>query len=421
MSKHTNPYCEQPSAAPRLVIAGVGLVTPLGYGAWPTFRKLLAGKTIADRIDDLPDGIGAVDLVRAVGGVSTAQHTAGDPAIDLAERAAREACAMAGVKPGGLPLWLGSSKGAVSRLSEQMELARPIDTACAQTLALGPHGYLSEELATRLGTAPRAHHVAACASALVALDAARRTMLHRWDNQPCDHALVATAEAALTPAFVHSYLRLGVLSEPTRQAYRQYPLDQRRRGFMLAQAGAALLLRRLPPGQVPAAGEIELADTAVACEANHLIHTPRKMRALTHLATRFAQNNEIDTIHPHAPGTPDHDPRELKTLLEAGQDAAGGAHRSGPGVYACKGALGHTLGAAGLVSAVVSWMCLRTGKLPPMPWLTKPIENAGLPNATANAQAGVCDRSGTHAVFAAGFGGHTAGVLLRGHGPSVRA
>lgn len=414
-------------------------MTPLGHGAWPTFRALLGGKTIASRIPILPEDISEVDLVRALGGVSFAQHTANDPAVDLAERAAREACDQAGIPTAGLPMWIGSSKGAVTRLSTCLGIGYLLDRITAEILAVGPHAYVSNQLALRLGTHTQTHHVAACASALVALDAARRALVHQTNESKNPYALVLTSEAALTPAFIHSYRRLGVLSEPTPATYIQRPLDQQRSGFMLAQAGAAVLLRRLEIGEAPKPGEIELVDTATACEASHLIRTPPKMEALAHIAGRLLKLHQAEVLHPHAPGTPEHDPRELRVLLNANgknvaplpkHEDASEEQTAAQKVYACKGALGHTLGSAGLVSLVLAWMCLRTGKVPPMPWLQDPMELEGDKSGDASANkssqaktlalgpnAQTCTRQGTHAIFAAGFGGHTAGAVIRGHNP----
>jgi 3-oxoacyl-[acyl-carrier-protein] synthase II len=228
--------------------------------------------------------------------------------------------------------------------------------------------------------------------------------------------LVLSADAALTPAFVHSYLRLGVLAEPTADGYRERPLDQRRLGFMLSEMGVAVLLRRLPRGQTPAPGDTELLDTATACEATDLLRPSDHMDALRYVAGRLfasakAHGRRVDVLHPHAPGTPDHDPRELSALLQTLSSPHGpGTHGSPPvGLYACKGALGHALGASGLASLVLALLALRTGKLPPMPWLDQPIDLHG---AAASQHPMACDDAGTHAVFAAGFGGHTAGALL---------
>lgn len=401
-SPNHDPHRGQ-AAGGRVVVAGVGLITPLGMGAWPTFRALLEGRSISDRTAALPDGLPPTDLALAIGGVSAARHTATDPAVELAERAAREAAAMANVPAESLGLWLGTSKGAVARLSTRLGMGLPLDEQCQETIALGPHGYLAHQLARRLGATPQRQHVAACASGLVALDAARRHLAFADGYGQAQYALVVTADAALTPAFVHSYLRLGVLADPTPDGYRQRPLDHRRRGFMLSELGAAVLLRKLPVGQAPRAGEIELVHTATACEADHMIHSSPAMPALEHvaqqLATSLPAGQPLDVLHPHAPGTPEHDPVELDVLQSVFGES--------PRLYACKGAIGHGLGSAGLASLVIAALAIRTRQVPPMPWLDQPIFPLRDPAPLRR------DRPQSHAVFAAGFGGHTAGALLR--------
>ncbi len=264
------------------MVAGVGLVTPLGVGAWSTYASLLAGRRITDRIEKLEPDTEAVPLVQAVGGVSVARHTATDPAVELAERAAREAAGEAGTALQNLPTWLGTSKGAVGAMSEAVtqrmrggmrggdeggheggdeggheggRAAITPDRALA--VALGPHGYLAHHLALRTGLSLRSHCVAACASSLTALHQARTALI---DRDPLmrprigEYALVLTAEAALLPPFIHSYRRLGVLAPLTLDGYRGRPLAAQREGFILAEVGAAVLLQRLPPANPPPPG-----------------------------------------------------------------------------------------------------------------------------------------------------------------------
>src|SRR5699024_2177564 len=152
-----------------------------------------------------------------------------------------------------------------------------------------------------------------------------------------------TADAALLPLFIHSYRRLGVLAPLTAEGYRARPLDERRAGFVLGEIGAAILLKRLPPDQPPRPGQIMLLDTAVAAGNHDLIRTDPKMPALRHLAASVFAGRKVDVLHPHAPGTTDHDPGELAALSSALHEAG---QQTVPDVYACKGALGHNLGAA---------------------------------------------------------------------------
>ncbi|MCC7204203.1 MAG: hypothetical protein IT441_03925, partial [Phycisphaeraceae bacterium] len=78
-----------------VILRGHGLATSRAPSAWQTFRALLVGRTIADRAASLPADIAPVDLVRAVGCAAYAQHAGGDPAVELAERAARDALTQA--------------------------------------------------------------------------------------------------------------------------------------------------------------------------------------------------------------------------------------------------------------------------------------------------------------------------------------
>ena len=406
----------------RIVITGVGLVSPLGHAAWETFRALLAGATIADRRAAVPATTDPVDFVRAVGCVSIAQHTATDPTVDLAERAAREALHEAAADPAEMDCVIGASKGAVQALTSALggphdlgqrrrlipgiAPAAPADAQLA--VALGPQGYLSYHLKKRLGCNGVRSVVAACASSLTALHQARLALLH--SPRPTARTIVVTAEAALLPAFIYSYRRLGVLAPLTAQQYCGRPLDQARNGFMLSEVGAAVVLEktsRVRPGQ------LELVDTAIATEAHDLIRPAPNMAALTAVARQVMADRPVDLIHAHATGTVEQDPAELLAY----QKAIGSTHLTSArpvDLYAVKGALGHGLGASGLVSLVIACLSARTNRRPPMPWLTNPVEmSAGNLRVSGLPQPGVETRLANQAVFAAGFGGHVAAALIR--------
>ena len=350
--------------------------------------------------------------VLAVGGVGTARFAAEDPAVDLAERAAREACDDAGVDPAGLPAYLGTSKGAAAghagaaaRLLGGPDAA-PVRGWDAAAVALGPHALLARGLARRLGVAVADHRVAACAASLVALDAAARDVA----AGRVDAALVVTAEAALLPLYVHSHARLGVLAAFDDYAGR--PLSAHRKGFVLSESAAAVVLRAGGVGGAGGAGGpgsagTELVATAVAADGHDLIRPAPGMPALRRVAEAVTGGRPVACLHPHAPGTPEHDPAEL--------DALASVVGTRPAVYAAKGAIGHGLGAAGLSALVVAALCARTRKRPPMPWLGEPLPSGfDLPAAGGDLPEGL------HAVFAAGFGGHVAGASLRCvRGPSA--
>jgi len=402
------PMTRVDTPRPRLVIQGVGLISPLGLGAWPTFRALSEARSIADRTANFINDLDPVAVVQGIGHVAVARQTRDDPAAELAERALREACHDAGVEPTKLPTWIGTSKGAVARRFA-VDSNQQTSEDHATWLAMGPQGYLSHRLRVRAGVSVISHQVAACGSSLVALDSAAKALRSAPEGS-MDRALVVTAEAALLPTFIASYRRLGVLAEATPDGYRQYPLDQRRKGFMLSELSAAVVLKRLAPDEPMPKDSIELVDTAMLSEAFDMIRASPRMPALHRVAEELLAGRPIDVLHPHAPGTPDHDPIELGVLADVlnREREMTQAHRE-VSVYACKGGLGHGLGSAGLVALVIACLSARSRKLPPMPWLEQPI-GSGLP---LSGQAKTLPNDSTHVVFAAGFGGATAGAVIR--------
>lgn len=388
----------------RIVISGVGLLSGLGHGAWPTFKALLDGRSIAQRCEQLPPHIDPVDLVRQVGSVSVAQHTT-DPTIEMAERAAREALFDAGVEAEGLRCFLGTSKGAIHSLVQAAGQGDRLNPQHACAVALGPCGHLSQQLRLRLGLGEVVHQVAACASSLMALHQARLWLSNGAESAMGNRrsAIVLTADSTMVPMLIHSYRRLGVLAPARPQDYRGLPLDRRRCGFMLAELAAAVVLERVD--QVGPA-QIELLDTAAACEAHDLVRPSPSMPVLAAVARRILAGRRIGLLHPHAPGTPDHDAVELAAYQRALADSGG----RWPDLYACKGALGHGLGAAGLVSLVLACLCARTRRRPPMPWLAQPLDS---PMQIRSVPDAVLPRPPAQAVFAVGFGGHVAAALIQ--------
>jgi 3-oxoacyl-[acyl-carrier-protein] synthase II len=402
----------------RLVIRGWGLITPLGLSAWETFSALLAGRVLTDRAARMPEDIAAIDLVRALGCVSVAQHGTTDPAVELAERAAREALTQARARAAEAPILLGSSKGAVQAMTAAAARARgliqpllgqrwPADAELA--VALGPHAYVAHHLSRRLEAPALPPVVAACASSLTAVHEAaqllRGSRPQLRDERPWQ-VLVVTSESALLPQFVHSYANLGVLPPLGRDGYRAAPLDAARAGFVLTEVGAAVLLERLPPGQSPRPGQVELVDTAVASESQDIVRPAQPMAALRQVASQLTLDRAIDVLHPHATGTAAHDGAEMAVYA----DLPG---TRGADVYADKGALGHGLGSAGLVSLVLACLIAQSGRRPAMPWLRDPL---AFPTPIAPGETRRDPTNGAcHAVFSAGFAGHVAGALVQRH------
>ncbi len=373
-----------------VAITGLGLVTPLGVTPWSTFAALLDGRTTADRLDEIDETIDATTLAQATGGCGRARFSPVDPAIEIAERAARDALFEA--FPEGAPepvrTIVASSKGAVVALINALSRA-PHEHH--EPAALGPHGWLCDQLRRRLNLGATTSVVAACATAAAALHQARMEIV----SGEHETVLVVAVEAALHPIFVESYRRLGVLAPIDPPAlHRARPLDAERCGFTLNETGAAVVLQREGVHPRPQAA---LTGSALAAQAEDIVRPTGGFRVLQRLIREVAAG-PIAAVHPHAPGTDANDAAELAAIgevLDAGAPA-----------YALKGAIGHSLGASALVSSVIAVIAGRAGRLPPMPWIRKPVD--GLPVSPG----GTAIEGGEHLVLAAGFGGHVGALTI---------
>lgn len=352
----------------RAAIAGIGLVTPLGDNVSQTWDALLAGRFIADHAT-VP-----IEFSERLPRVSS-----------LAIRAAREAAGTASLADAALVV--GTSKGPVlewlkppSRLSDVERshcfgLAN-VATDVAATLSIG---------------GPRLTVSAACASGLHAL--IRGTMLIQ--SGLARRVLVLASESSVCPLFLASFARLGVLP-PSGFGCR--PFDRNRAGFLMSEAAAAVLLTagESAPG-------IEVDRFAIGSDATHLTGMDPRGGTLRHVLKTTLNDLPVDLIHGHGTGTALNDEIELAALDDLP------ARGSQAAVYSHKGALGHSLGAAGLVSVVLNVVCHRTGTIPPNVKTNDPLPTRGV-TIRPHLVHRTIHRS---LAIAAGFGGAIAAVSLK--------
>lgn len=368
-----------------LVITGIGLVTPLGNSAAETWDALLAGRHIRDHARTTLDG------------------TSPDRIHRLASAAANEAIAEAlwrertAVEPRRTALVVGTSKGAV----ETWMTALPHISGAGYVPAGAPSvscGLASIASALRATCAlldgPSVTTSAACASGLHAL--IRASMMLRGGE--ADRVLVVAAEASVHPLFLASFDRLGVLP---REGHGCRPFDEDRAGFLMSEAAAAVCLEpaesdRLPPPYA------RIDRFALGGDATHMTGGDPDGGTLRNLLARVVDNRPVDLIHGHGTGTALNDPIELAAFDEC---CAGKATTS---VYSHKGALGHSLGAAGLVSVALSCMMHAKRAIPANVQTKKP-----LPTRRVRIPQEVSTQAIRRSVaVAAGFGGPMAAVSL---------
>jgi 3-oxoacyl-[acyl-carrier-protein] synthase II len=304
---------------PRIHITGLGLVTPLGNTPDQTWSALLAGQFLRDHTR-IPEITGPARCAQI--------------ACQAAEQAVQ---------------WAGWSRQILSQDRTALIVATskgPIEDWLTGRVGLTGVAEIGSAVARRLGMiASPLTLSAACATGLHALIRAALALT----AGECDRALVVAAEASVHPLFISSFARLGVLP-PEGHGCR--PFDESRQGFIMSEAAAALCLETT--GHAIAGIE----RFAMAGDATNLISSDPQGTALTKILTKVIDNRRVDLLHAHGTGTIQHDPVEL-SALERAVPSGDSLH-----VYSHKAALGHSLGAAGLVSIVLNCLAHRGNKIP---------------------------------------------------------
>jgi 3-oxoacyl-[acyl-carrier-protein] synthase II len=363
------------------VITGIGLVTPLGDSAPATWDALLAGRYIRGHARTMLDGTSPSRIHRLA-------QRAADEAIRDARWRERDA------PDGRTATVVGTSKGSI----ETWMTAPPHISDSTYVPAGAACGLADVASILRanipLLDGPALTVSAACASGLHAL--IRAAIMIRGGE--ADRVLVVAAEASVHPLFLASFDRLGVLP-PEGVGCR--PFDEDRQGFLMSEAAAAVCLENVEADRVPQT-YARIDRFALGGDATHMTGGDPSGATLRNLLARVVDNRSVELIHAHGTGTTFNDPIELAAF----DDLC--AHDSAPSIYSHKGALGHSLGAAGLVSVALNCMMHAKRVIPPNVQTKKPLPTRRVGIVT-DAKAQATRRS---ICVAAGFGGPTAVISL---------
>jgi 3-oxoacyl-[acyl-carrier-protein] synthase II len=365
--------------APRVEIRAWGAFTPFGT-LDETWDALLGGRFLCDHARVDPDE--GSDEPRAIKLARRAVERMGAPRLDPG------AAVIVGTSKGTVESWMPGAQGTRAGCPSPGGLS---DVAAA----------LASRFALR---GPRLTVSAACASGLHAL--VRGAMLIQ--SGEARQALVVATEASVHPLFLGSFQRLGVLARPGAGCR---PFDQHREGFVMSEAAAAVLLEaedaiespRLASRGFSGTDPVCLDRFALGADATHMTGGDPAARVLRHLLSRVIDDRPVDLFHAHGTGTLSNDPTELAAL----ESTLGGCPDR-PAVYSHKGALGHSLGAAGLLSVVLNCQAHATGVVPPNVQTHNP-----LPASRVTVSREPVSKPVRRSVaVAAGFGGAIAAVSL---------
>ena len=248
-------------------------------------------------------------------------------------------------------LFCGTSKGPVGTFlaaMERMRNGKGMTETQATHVALGV-GAMGAFLRERLGVKGPAHtSVAACSSGMHAFHRAVRAV----ERGECARALVVAADASLHPLFEGSFARLGVLAPVNADGLRRCePFGEKGEGFFLIEAAAAVMLEKSEVGSEKSGVRVE--RTWIGGDSTGLLGIDEETRTLR-AALRGMGEEGVAFVHAHATGT-GHDQFEMAAIRSVFPEAP---------VFSHKQWLGHSLGAAGLVSVVLSAMSHQARRTP---------------------------------------------------------
>ncbi len=406
----------------RVVITGMGAVTPLGNTVAQSWDAVRAGTC----------GIGPITRYDATGRkVTLAAEVKDWDAAELLGRqrakhlarfaqfaliAAREAVEQAGLDTTAIDatragVIVSSGIGGVEETEKQTEscLKRGFDRCSPFYIPSGISNMAAGEVAIEMGfkgmcTCP----VTACAGGSNAVGDAFR---HIRDGY-AEVMLAGGTEAAITPLSIGGFTTMRALHTGDDPAAASIPFDARRSGFVMGEGAGMLLLEELEHAQARGAQIIaEVVGYGVTCDAHHITAPApggeggaRAMQQALDDAGGVAAE-AVDYINAHGTSTQLNDRCETQAIKTVFGD-----HAYELAVSSTKSMTGHMLGAAGAVEAIFTALAVRDGYLPATIGYVEPDPECDLdyvPNEGREA-------SVTYALSnSLGFGGHNACLLMK--------
>jgi 3-oxoacyl-[acyl-carrier-protein] synthase II len=371
----------------RVVVTGLGAITPVGADAAATWQAMLAGRSGVRALDDawaqrLPSRIAAPAAADPATLIDRVQARKLDRCEMLALIAAREAWADAG-RPQMDPMRLGvvvaSGIGGISSILSAYDTLkdkgwqRLSPFTVPMLMPNGSAGWISMELGARAGVHTP---VSACASGAEAIGYGIE-MIRRGR---ADVVLAGGTEAAIIELNVAAFSAMRALStrndEPERASR---PFDKRRDGFVLGEGAAVIVLESAEHARRRGANVYAVAAGAgYSADAHHIAQPDPDgagavMAIKRALADARVEAAQVTHVNAHATSTPAGDKVEANAIAAALGDAAGGVV-----VSATKSMTGHLLGGAGAVESVASIMALKERIAPPTINLDEPEDELGV-------------------------------------------
>lgn len=360
----------------RVVITGIGLVTPLGNTTETTWRALVNGSSGIRRITKFDASAFSCRIAGELSGfdpiafMSPREVHRADPFIQNALAAALMSLENSTLSiPDSafrIGVLIGSGRGGVSTIEKNMNALKANGPKAVSpfftpmSLVNMASGYVSMKLGAK---GPCLDVSTACATGTHALGEAMK-IIQRGD---ADVMIAGGAEAAITPLTLAGFSRAKALTlrndEPEKASR---PFDRQRDGFVLSEGAGVLILEELRHAEKRGAGiYAELAGYGLSSDAYHFTRPDPdgegSARAMTlALVDAGMRPDDIDYVNAHGTSTIQNDKIETLAIKKAFND-----HARKLAISSSKSMLGHMLGAAGAVEAAVTAIALSQGIIPP--------------------------------------------------------
>lgn len=408
----------------RVVVTGMGAITPVGHDMASTWESVVEGRSGAATITSFDASDLDTQFAAEVKGFDPRDHFDARDArrlerfIQFAVIAAREAITDAELvinnneeTASRTAVIVGSGIGGVSTLIEQVRVldrqgpGRISPLLIPRMLPNSAPAQIAIEFGIR---GPNMAILSACATGSHAIGEAWAMIRHGV----VDAALCGGSEAAILPLAIAGFNAMGALStrneDPT---HASRPFDAQRDGFVIGEGAGILVLEELERALAREAHiHAELVGYGASADAYH-ITAPPEDGAGALAAMRRALDaaglspEEIDYINAHGTSTPLNDACETRAVK-----ALFGDHAYGLPISSTKGTMGHLLGAAGAVEALICCKALEAGVIPPTINYSVPDPECDL-DYVPNQARQVPIRTAMSNSF--GFGGHNAVLIFR--------
>ena len=405
----------------KVMITGMGAVSPIGYGAKESFEAAIAGVCGIVRATSFDTELTGITAAGEVHDFDPSQYISKRESRRMARFtqfavvSAMQAWDMSGMgayafNADRIGVILGSGMGGLDDICTQHQellqsgprsvsslfIPRAIINTAAGTIAirLGLHG-------------PCFGVVTACSSGTDAIGHA----YYAVKEGRLDAVLVGGAESVMTELAVQGFHQMQALSESTDPKRASIPFDKDRDGFVMSEGAAFLLIESEEHAQKRGAAMLgQLAGYAQTCDAYHITApSPDGAFAAKAMADVMKEagigKESVGYINAHGTSTPLNDVFESTAI-----EACFGDHAKKLLVNSTKSMTGHMLGAAGAFEALITLCALNAGMAPPTIGLQNEGEGCNLDYVKGKARP-MDTEYGVSNSF--GFGGHNSCVMLK--------